>query len=364
MIRICMWCQKIMGEKEPIEDISLTHGICEECAEEIKKKRLQRKKEKEFMENPVSRRKAMIRMMISLSDSYTSEQLEGMSDFAITQIYNKLRSKYLKNPKVSYNEFIKLKQEAIARLRKDWEEGKISMHRYHVEKMLWNDRENEYYTDGIKDNPLPGYTQSWRIVAQDIPKDRAEKVAIKWRDKGYEVGHDIDETGRYIVYVRRPEKVNPRARVLKKPSRAEYCPERIQSPSKLDSRSFRTITSRAHKLTVGCPKGEWDAKRGVCKVPMELQRILHPAGEAKCQIPGKEIKHNPATRVKTSDDIEYTAVELYAQGHGVDDVRAILQHEFGIDRIDAEYYSHRAGRIVRGDVLNVSPKVEQLFRTR
>ncbi len=450
MIRICTWCDSYMGEKEPLEDTSLTHGICELCAEEMKKKRIARQKEK-MMENPVSKRTAMIRIILAFSDAYTNEQLEGMSNFAIVQIYNALRRKYSRNPKheTPYEEFLKAKQQAIAKLRKEWEENKISMHKYNVEKMLWDDQESEYY----KDNPLPGYKQEWQIVGQDLSFERAHKVATKWEEKGYEINVEEDKTGKYTVYIYHPKMSNPRAREFKKPSRAEYCPERIVSPSKFDSRSFRTVTSRAHKLTVGCPKGHWDAKRGVCKVPMELQRILHPTGEAKCPVPGKELKNNPAKyeeygvglekvrakvhkiwdsadskeqyrilrdtgyvkttytnfivgdykhtfpitsvigvkfnnlplelqdlligteykylknnpaklATKHSDEIEYVAVELYLQGHGVGDVAILLQDEFGIDRIDAEYYSRRAGRIVRGDVINVAPKIEHLLRAR
>jgi len=31
MIRICYKCKTIMGEKEPLEDKSETHGLCEDC---------------------------------------------------------------------------------------------------------------------------------------------------------------------------------------------------------------------------------------------------------------------------------------------------------------------------------------------
>ncbi len=31
MIRICMDCKTVMGEKEPIEDKRETHGCCPEC---------------------------------------------------------------------------------------------------------------------------------------------------------------------------------------------------------------------------------------------------------------------------------------------------------------------------------------------
>jgi len=34
MIRVCCACQKIMGEKEPLEDKSTTHGLCDKCFNE------------------------------------------------------------------------------------------------------------------------------------------------------------------------------------------------------------------------------------------------------------------------------------------------------------------------------------------
>jgi len=33
MIRVCGWCGKELGEKEPLEDRSITHGMCDECVE-------------------------------------------------------------------------------------------------------------------------------------------------------------------------------------------------------------------------------------------------------------------------------------------------------------------------------------------
>lgn len=31
---VCAWCGKDMGEKEPFDDESTTHGMCPECYEE------------------------------------------------------------------------------------------------------------------------------------------------------------------------------------------------------------------------------------------------------------------------------------------------------------------------------------------
>ena len=33
MVRICMYCHKILGEKEPLDDKSETHGMCDSCAD-------------------------------------------------------------------------------------------------------------------------------------------------------------------------------------------------------------------------------------------------------------------------------------------------------------------------------------------
>jgi len=38
MIRQCATCLVLMGEKAPLSDKSITHGICEECLKEQLKK--------------------------------------------------------------------------------------------------------------------------------------------------------------------------------------------------------------------------------------------------------------------------------------------------------------------------------------
>jgi hypothetical protein len=32
MITVCAWCQRFMGQKEPLDDPSVTHGICPTCS--------------------------------------------------------------------------------------------------------------------------------------------------------------------------------------------------------------------------------------------------------------------------------------------------------------------------------------------
>ena len=46
MIRICSFCLEVIGEKEPLEDKSETHGACDKCLiEELEKIKNDEKKE-------------------------------------------------------------------------------------------------------------------------------------------------------------------------------------------------------------------------------------------------------------------------------------------------------------------------------
>ena len=37
MYRTCAWCGKGMGQKPPYDDQGITHGICLDCLEKVKK---------------------------------------------------------------------------------------------------------------------------------------------------------------------------------------------------------------------------------------------------------------------------------------------------------------------------------------
>jgi hypothetical protein len=37
MIIQCAWCLKMVGEKAPLSDRSVTHGICKECQQKMMK---------------------------------------------------------------------------------------------------------------------------------------------------------------------------------------------------------------------------------------------------------------------------------------------------------------------------------------
>ena len=63
--------------------------------------------------------------------------------------------------------------------------------------------------------------------------------------------------------------------------------ERLADPREFDRRSFRTVKTDAHRVTIGCPKGQWDpgakgptGEPGLCLVGTKAQTILHPASEA------------------------------------------------------------------------------------
>lgn len=46
-----------------------------------------------------------------------------------------------------------------------------------------------------------------------------------------------------------------------------------------DPRSFRTVTPAEPdddvRITIGCPRGQWDNHRGKCKVSTKAQRIMY-----------------------------------------------------------------------------------------
>ncbi len=35
MIRQCAWCDRVLGEIEPLDDKSITHTICENCQKDL-----------------------------------------------------------------------------------------------------------------------------------------------------------------------------------------------------------------------------------------------------------------------------------------------------------------------------------------
>ncbi len=98
-----------------------------------------------------------------------------------------------------------------------------------------------------------------------------------------------------------------------------YRVQRIESPARFDPRSFRTVTPRRGvRVTVGCPKGQYDARRKRCRVGTRVQRVMR--------------KKNP-----------YYAVLDAAEGTLLGGQRRVTSWPYR-DRADAERYLVQAGR--------------------
>lgn len=145
-------------------------------------------------------------------------------------------------------------------------------------------------------------------------------------------------------------------------SRAKFRHETVKSKRYFDPRSFRTVKARAHRVTIGCPRGEWDPKRKKCKVATQIQKILHPKGEYEIMAKGRNprAKSNKASQ-STLDRAELYAAKLYGQGMGAGSVTKALKKRYkSLSLADARYISGRVARIGRGSVKYRSKRVERL----
>ncbi len=193
-------------------------------------------------------------------------------------------------------------------------EGKMDAHKDSV------DEEDRRKFEKLKNNPPKGF--KWHMSAGGTEAPEGKHGFDAFTDKGrYMISPVSTSGGRYLgyklyfideegtvgrglytdlgIYSRYNEAQGKakehydRLSVMKNP--AEFCPERIEDPKKFDRRSLRTVKSGDHRITVGCPKGKYDAKKKMCKVGTRIQRILHPEGErGTCPIGGREVKRNPA----------------------------------------------------------------------
>ncbi|MCL6542092.1 MAG: hypothetical protein K6T87_16165 [Roseiflexus sp.] len=150
-----------------------------------------------------------------------------------------------------------------------------------------------------------------------------------------------------------------------KESRAKFVVETIRNKRRFDPRSFRTTVARAHRLTFGCPKGYWDEKKQICKVPVELQRILHPVKEFVQNNPCPYVAVVPERRKQRKNPvrdvirIEKEAVKLFSQGYGKDWVADHLRTVYGLTKDEARYFARRAAAITRGARKFVAPEVKK-----
>ena len=56
-----------------------------------------------------------------------------------------------------------------------------------------------------------------------------------------------------------------------------YCWEPKQASANMEPKSIRTVSAGKHRITVGCPKGQYQSKR--CQVATQTIRVGHPRGE-------------------------------------------------------------------------------------
>jgi len=54
-----------------------------------------------------------------------------------------------------------------------------------------------------------------------------------------------------------------------------YCKKVLIPKGRFDPRSFRTVSpSKRTRITIGCPRGQWDSRRKRCRTGTKAQRIL------------------------------------------------------------------------------------------
>ncbi len=121
---------------------------------------------------------------------------------------------------------------------------------------------------GYEPGPLEGEIEPDDFDAREV-YDYLEGLAKKKR-----WGEVDSEAERLLAEIKSESSrdENPRG------PRSRFRHERLESPSSFDPKSFRTVRSGRARVVVGCPKGQWDPSRGICKVGTRAQAILRPRG--------------------------------------------------------------------------------------
>lgn len=81
----------------------------------------------------------------------------------------------------------------------------------------------------------------------------------------------------------------------------KYCRQRLADPKDFDRRSFRTVAVPGRpdrKIVTGCPAGEYQPRKGVCKVGLKAQSMLLAVKDAKCKCLLREEAHIKTTGKK------------------------------------------------------------------
>ena len=56
-----------------------------------------------------------------------------------------------------------------------------------------------------------------------------------------------------------------------------FCEARLQPKAAFDARSFRWKVSGKAWVLVGCPRGQWQPRKGRCAVGLKAYALLRPA---------------------------------------------------------------------------------------
>lgn len=132
-------------------------------------------------------------------------------------------------------------------------------------------------------------------------------------------------------------------------TRSRFIHEVVKNKKAFDPRSFRTVPQGSHRITFGCPKGYYSPSTGRCKIPVEVQKILHPIEETPLW---KNPLPCPLDNPVSERRILSEASRLYGKGAGRGTVSEYLSRKYRISPEEGEYYMRRA---IRGGVKR-SPK--------
>lgn len=121
-------------------------------------------------------------------------------------------------------------------------------------------------------------------------------------------------------------------------TKAYYCHEEVRNKRLFDKRSFRSKIVGEHVIILGCPKGKYDKRTGICRVKPLLQKILHPQGEDKCPVSGVHFKSNPGYRFEGEDklrnDIDKWVKAGYTKKQILDHLEEELQSYYDPSQIE------------------------------
>ena len=353
MIVQCAWCKKIMGEKEPLTDKSVTHTICKDCSIKFLGIDPKTKKETESMNN--SKKKQ--------NPPHTNISIEhgihkGMVGWWIIIDKEKF------GPMLSKAEAEK--------------EAKS------IRELIENPKKQAY--DVWYQDKHTGKKTS-KIVAATSKADAKVKfiniMESLRKGKSRPYPYTIIEVSKYI-------RKNPGAKWHEEQAvQAKMMQDTMKDDGDILKEQLYSGTRQAHQIsakeskklginpiaTGSKPAGIFFSSHSEeerDKKVKQLEKTLKSSQFLRIYQSGKQpyiytvsvwekIYDNP--RQSHYEDIEYTAVELHIQGHNENDIKILLKREFNIEDSMAKYYAKRAGQIVSGNIQYITPKIARLIQT-